>query len=152
MRGSKPGRSPVAALTCVASVSVIVASPLGVVPTASTGPSGSGRFVSSGSSSGSLRKRSESARTPPSIVIGPRIALTRSSSAGKTSASPPSTKSSSTARTKTVWRSSQSCSVKTTCGVTSAPPALSGEIRIEATTVVPSSRPIVMTRPATATS
>ena len=118
MRGSKPGRcSPAAGLTLVASMSVIVPAPL-TVPVLPIEPLGTGWLVSPGSSSGLLRKRSGFVPRPPSTTIGPRTLLTRSSKAGTTSASPPSTMSSSTAATLTVWARFQLADVKTSCEVT----------------------------------
>ena len=99
MRGSKPGRSPVRALTCMALASVRKARPSAAVPVPVTSPCGSGRFFSPGSSSGLPRNRSSPTRMPPSMTSGPRIPFTRPSSAGNTRASLPSTKSSSSART-----------------------------------------------------
>ena len=152
MRGSKPGRRPSVALTFVAFVSVMVASLLvGSVPAVPTVPSTSGRFVSPGSSSWPCKTGVGTSAEPPSIVTGPRIWLTVFGSGGKVSASPPSTVKSGRPCTKTVWATSQSLASKTSCGVTTAPPWLSGPIANEAVKTPPPTRVIVSTRPTTLT-
>ena len=135
IRGSKPGRWPVAALTLVAFTSVKYASPP-IVPRHVVVPSGhvivpsaSGRFVSPGSVSGCVRNGSGLTPRPPSMITGPRIWSVRPVIGGKTSASWPSTNELSSASTVTVCAWFQvpvEPPVKTSCCVITAPPRLSG--------------------------
>ena len=151
MRGSKPGRSPLDALTFVAFVSVITALPLPSIVTGPTLPSASGRFVSSGSISGPLSGVAGMSAEPPSIVTGPRIWLTVFGIGGKTRASVPSTVKSGRPWTRIDWATSQFEESNTICGVTTAPPRLSGLIAIDAETPAVVREEIVITRPATET-
>ena len=165
MRGSKPGRSPYSALAWKDSRSVITARPLLSMVTALTVPSACGLLVSAGRRNGSLRKRSVPASEPPTMESGPRTALTRSSKAGNTSASPPSTTLSSMAISITVCATDQFVGLNTSCGVSAAMPCatpfvdvLTAPARPTSTRAsislvwVESALPIVMTRPLAVTS
>ena len=157
MRGSKPGRCPVVAVTLVAFASEMNARPAAVSPAARFEPDGpivpsaSGRFVSPGSSSGLLRNGSGLTLRPPSMITGPSTWLSVPVIGGKTSASWPSANWLSSACTVTVCATFQLADVNTSCCVITAPPRLSGEIAIPAESWPPCSSEIVSTRPTTET-